>query len=72
MARIAGINIPDNRHAVISLTYIYGIGMSSAQKICSSAGVNPTSRVQDLSESDLDALRALILLFSISFRSKAI
>ena len=57
MARIAGINIPDNRHAVISLTYIYGIGRTSAKKICDSAGVDPFVRVQDLSENDLDALR---------------
>jgi len=57
MARIAGINIPDNRHAVIPLTYIYGIGRSSAKTICGNAGIDASVRVQDLSESDLDALR---------------
>jgi len=65
MARIAGINIPDNRHAVISLTYIYGIGRSSAKKICDSAGVDPFVRVQDLSENDLDALRNELNKFPI-------
>ncbi len=60
MARIAGINVPDNKHAVISLTYIYGIGRTTAQRICKSAGVNPTTKVQDLSEADLDAIRSEI------------
>ncbi len=44
MARIAGINVPDNKHARISLTYIYGIGRSTAQRICAAAGVNPSAR----------------------------
>ena len=65
MARIAGINIPDNRHVVISLTYIYGVGLSASRKICSSAGVDPTSRVQDLSEGDLDALRNELNKFQV-------
>ncbi len=60
MARIAGINVPDNKHAVISLTYIYGIGSSTAKRICASAGVEPSKRIQDLSEADLDAIRAEI------------
>ncbi|MEJ2130226.1 MAG: 30S ribosomal protein S13 [Gammaproteobacteria bacterium] len=58
MARIAGVNIPDNKHAEISLTYIFGIGRSTAKKLCREAGVNPTASIQDLSEADLDALRA--------------
>lgn len=57
MARIAGINIPDNKHAGISLTYIYGIGRSTALKICDAAGVNPAMKLQDLSEESLDAIR---------------
>jgi small subunit ribosomal protein S13 len=60
MARIAGINVPDNKHAVISLTYIYGIGRTTAKRICESAGVNPSAKVQDLSEADLDAIRGEI------------
>ncbi len=58
MARIAGINVPDNKHAGVSLTYIYGIGTSTAKHLCTSAGVNPDVRMQDLQEVDLDALRA--------------
>ena len=57
MARIAGINVPDNKHAGISLTYIYGIGRTTAKKICEGAGVDPSVKVQDLSEADLDAIR---------------
>ncbi len=60
MARIAGINVPDNKHAGISLTYIYGIGPSTAKRLCATAGVNPDAKVQDLQEVDLDALRAEI------------
>ncbi len=60
MARIAGINVPDNKHAGISLTYIYGIGPSTAKRLCASAGVKPDVRIQDLQEEDLDALRAEI------------
>jgi small subunit ribosomal protein S13 len=60
MARIAGINVPDNKHAVISLTYIYGIGPSTARRICAAAGVKPNARIQDLSEADLDAIRGEI------------
>ena len=58
MARIAGINIPDNKHARISLTYIYGIGLTSAGKICEAAGVNPDSKIGELDEANLDAIRA--------------
>ena len=58
MARIAGINIPDNKHARISLTYIFGVGPATAKKICSAAGVEPTKKISDLDEANLDALRA--------------
>lgn len=44
MARIAGVNIPDNKHTVISLTYIYGVGRTTAQKICAVTGVNPAAK----------------------------
>ena len=57
MARIAGINVPDNKHAGISLTYIYGVGRTTARQLCSAAGVDPAAKVSDLSEPDLDALR---------------
>ena len=57
MARIAGVNIPDNKHAVISLTYIFGIGNTKAQAICESVGINPTTKIRELSEEQLDAAR---------------
>ncbi|MEJ5210119.1 MAG: 30S ribosomal protein S13 [Burkholderiales bacterium] len=57
MARIAGVNIPNHQHAVIALTAIYGIGRSRARKICEAAGVNPTTKIKDLNDSELDRLR---------------
>jgi len=57
MARIAGINVPDNKHAGVALTYIFGVGRSTALKVCEAAGVSPTSRIQDLTEDRIDALR---------------
>ena len=65
MARIAGINVPDNKHAGISLTYIYGIGRTTAKRVCEAAGVKPEARIQDLSEADLDALRSEIGKLSV-------
>jgi small subunit ribosomal protein S13 len=58
MARIAGVNIPDNKHAVISLTYIFGVGRTTAYKLCDATGVTPTARVSTLTEEQLDSLRA--------------
>ncbi len=57
MARLAGINIPDNKHTEVSLTYIYGIGSKTAQGLCNATGVDPATRIQDLNEEDLDKLR---------------
>ena len=57
MARIAGVNIPDNKHAKISLTYIFGIGRTKAEKICAAAGVDPVSKISALDEANLDAIR---------------
>lgn len=65
MARLAGINIPDNKHAVISLTYIFGIGRTTAKQLCEATGVNPSMKVQDLSEEELDKLRAEISKISV-------
>ena len=50
MARIAGVNIPDNKHTVISLTYIFGIGQTKAQQICAATGIAPSVKIKDLSE----------------------
>ena len=60
MARIAGVNIPDNKHAVISLTYIFGVGRTTAQKILEAVGIAPTTKVAQLDDSQLDAIRAQI------------
>ena len=60
MARLAGVNIPDNKHAEISLTYIYGIGRTTAKQLCETTGVNPSGKVLDLSEDELDKLRGEI------------
>ena len=65
MARIAGINVPDNKHAGISLTYIYGIGRTTAKALCEAAGVNPATKIQDLPEDKLDALRGEIAKLSV-------
>ncbi|MDZ7669597.1 MAG: 30S ribosomal protein S13 [Gammaproteobacteria bacterium] len=58
MARIAGINVPDNKHAGVALTYIFGVGRTLAVKLCKDAGVDPATKVQDLSDDRLDALRS--------------
>jgi small subunit ribosomal protein S13 len=60
MARIAGINVPVQKHTVIALTSIYGIGRSRALMICKAAGIEPTRKVKDLTEAELDALRSQI------------
>ena len=65
MARIAGINVPDNKHAGISLTYIYGIGRTTARDLCRAAGVDPAMKIQDLSDDKLDALRGEIAKLSV-------
>ena len=65
MARIAGINIPDNKHAEISLTYIFGIGRTTAKKLCDVAKINRADRVQDLTEEQLDAIRSEITKLTV-------
>ena len=65
MARIAGVNIPDNKHLDISLTYIYGIGLSRAHSICKATGLKAQTRVRDLSEEELDKVRAEITRYNL-------
>ncbi len=65
MARIAGINIPVQKHAVIALTSIYGIGHKLAQKICSDAKVNPGTKVKDLNEKEIEALRVELAKYKV-------
>ena len=57
MARIAGVNIPDNKHAVISLTYVYGIGRTTAKKICATTGIAEDAKISSLSEDQIDLIR---------------
>ena len=60
MARIAGVDIPRNKRVEVSLTYIYGIGKSTSQSILERANINPDTRVQDLSETEVMQLRQII------------
>ena len=57
MARIAGINIPPHKHAEIGLTSIYGIGRTTAQKICTSVGIPYSKKIKDLTDVDLERIR---------------
>jgi small subunit ribosomal protein S13 len=59
MARIAGVDLP-NRHVDIALTYIFGLGRSSAQAICAAAGVDPNKRINDLSAEEVNTVRKII------------
>jgi len=65
MARIAGINIPANKHVVIALTSIYGIGRSRAGKLCEAASVAPDAKVKDLTEPEVERLRTEIARFPV-------
>lgn len=60
MARVAGVDIPNNKRGLISLTYIYGIGQSSAEAILKKAEIDKNRKVQDLSEDELDKIRRII------------
>jgi len=60
MARISGINLPNEKRLEIALTYLYGVGLSRSQKICSVTKVNPDTRVKDVSEADLEKIRQYI------------
>ena len=60
MARIAGVDIPNEKRVVISLTYIYGIGLTTSKKILADTGINPDVRVKDLTEEDISKLREYI------------
>ena len=60
MARIAGVNIPTKKRVEIALTYIHGIGTTSAQSICSKAGITAERRINELTEDELDKLRDII------------
>ena len=60
MARIAGINVPVNKHAVIALTYIYGIGRSTAETILDQAGIEHDRKVESLTDDEVSAIRSIV------------
>lgn len=65
MARIAGINVPLHKHTVIALTSIYGIGPTRAKNICLEAKVEPSKKIRDLSNAEVDALRAEVAKYQV-------
>lgn len=65
MARIAGVNIPDRKHAWIALTSIYGIGRTRAYEICAAAGIASDSKIIDLSEDEVEKLRGEVAKFTV-------
>ena len=65
MARIAGVDLPREKRVEIGLTYIYGIGLSRSQKILRKAGINPDTRVKDLTDDQVQAIRNAIEGFTI-------
>lgn len=65
MARIAGVNIPVNKHIVIGLQAVFGVGATRAKSICESANVAPDTKVRELSEEQLEALRSEVDKFTI-------
>lgn len=60
MARIAGVDLPRDKRVEIGLTYIYGIGLKSSQKILAQTGINPDTRVKDLTDAEINSLRETI------------
>ena len=65
MARIAGVNIPENKHIEISLTHIFGIGRKRAQDICDSLGLEYSKKVSDLSEDELEKVRVEVTKYTL-------
>lgn len=65
MARIGGVNIANHQHAEIALTAVYGIGRSRARLICTAAGITNTTKIKDLSDTEMDRLREQVSKFTI-------
>lgn len=65
MARIAGVNIPDRKHAIIALTSIYGIGRTRAAEICAAAGIATDTKMMDLTEAEMDNIRNEVAKFTV-------
>ncbi|AZQ12975.1 MULTISPECIES: 30S ribosomal protein S13 [Shewanella] len=65
MARIAGINIPDHKHAVIALTAIYGVGRTRAKAICAATAIAEDAKIKELSEAQIDTLREEVAKYTV-------
>lgn len=65
MARIAGINIPDQKHAVVALTAIFGIGKTTAKAICSASKIAEDAKIKELSEAQIDTLREEVAKYTV-------
>ena len=65
MARIAGVNIPNHKHAEIALTAVFGIGRTRARLICAQAGVNPATKIKELGDDAIDKLRDGVSKFAV-------
>lgn len=65
MARIAGVNVPDRKHAWVALTSIYGIGRTTAFAICDAAKVDPSNKILDLSESEVEQIRVEVAKYQV-------
>jgi small subunit ribosomal protein S13 len=65
MARIAGINLPNQKHVWIALTSIYGIGRTRARGICAASGVTPSTKVKDLTDAEVDKIRNEVAKFTV-------
>ena len=65
MARIAGINVSDNKHTIIALQAIYGIGPTRAKKICAESNINPSVKIKELTEQEIETLRTQVGKYNI-------
>ena len=65
MARIAGVNVPDNKHTVVALTAVYGIGATSAEQICEATNIDTTTKISALSEDQIEKLRQAVGQFTV-------
>jgi len=65
MARIAGVNIPIQKHTWVGLTHIFGVGKSRAYEICAAAGVAPETKIRDLTDAEVEAIRAEVGKFTV-------
>ena len=65
MARIAGVNIPVQKHTWVGLTHIYGIGRTRAYQICEAAGVAPDTKIRDLTEAEIEGIRAEVAKIAV-------